>query len=439
LTFELIAALLLVLGNGFFVAVEFSVARLRPSQVSEWERGARPGAKSARHAIDHIDAYLAACQLGITLCSLGLGAVGKPAFTELLEPVLGEDADVAGVAAAAFVAFLIITLLHVVVGELSPKSLAIARTGPTALVLTPPMRLFYLATRPLVDAFNWMGNLLLKPFGIPPAREAGHSPHSEDELRELLRQSAQEGVIDVEESRIGERALVFGDLRAREVMTPRPDVDFVTTADDLAAVIERVRASGHTRLPLCAPEGGLDAAIGIIHAKDLLLAAAGDARAGVQQSARPVPRVSESTLIDEVLRELRRSHQHAALVVDEHGTVVGLVTLEDIIEEVLGEIEDEFDAQAAELVRREDAVLVVNGRASLRLVADELGVEVEDAHEATIGGLVVERLGRVPEVGESIEFEGHPAEVTRVGDAVIEELRFDLTGRDGYTPGLTTA
>ncbi len=206
---ELVFAILLVLPNGFFVGAEFAIARLR-----------RPGARSAHHAVEHIDAYLSACQLGITMASLGLGAVGEPAFHELLEPVFGDSASILGFGLASAIAFGIITVLHVVLGELAPKSAAIARTGPLALALAPPMRAFYLVTKPLVDAFNGLGNLVLKPFGIPPASEAGHAPHSEEELRELLRESREGGLIDQEEQKVSEAALVFGDRRAREVIRP---------------------------------------------------------------------------------------------------------------------------------------------------------------------------------------------------------------------------
>ncbi len=176
---ELIVALLLVLANGFFVAVEFSVARLRPTMAKEMVREGKPGSKSALHAVKHIDSYLSACQLGITVSSLGLGAIGEPAFHDLLEPILGDAATIAGFGLASIVAFLIITTLHVVIGELSPKSLAIARTAPVVLALAPIMRAFYMATKPVVDGFNAMGNLILKPFKVPPASEAGHQPHSE--------------------------------------------------------------------------------------------------------------------------------------------------------------------------------------------------------------------------------------------------------------------
>jgi CBS domain containing-hemolysin-like protein len=187
---EVLIAVALVLANGFFVASEFALA-----QVADLERERRPGSRSLRHALTHLDAFLAACQLGITVASIGLGVVGEPAFERLLAPLLGAEAKVGGVAVAGTLAFALITLLHVVIGELAPKSVAISRTTDTGLRVARPMRLFSLATKPLVDLFNGLGNLILRPFGIPPAREAGHAPHSESELLELLAQSGAEGLI----------------------------------------------------------------------------------------------------------------------------------------------------------------------------------------------------------------------------------------------------
>ncbi len=400
---DLTITFLLVFANGFFVATEFAITRLRPTQVADFERDGRPGAKSVRHAVEHIDSYLSACQLGITLASIGLGVVGKPVFEELLEPLFGENAEVASIAVSAALAFGIVTLLHVVVGELAPKSFAIARTARASLFLAPPMRVFYLLTRPVVDLFNAMGNLLLRPFGIPPARDVGHSPHSE-------------------EGRLSENVLLFGDLRAREVMVPRPDVDWVAADDSIGDVARRSIETGHTRLPLCEADGGLDAAVGVIHAKDLLPALVEPGEPGLRELSRPLIRVSESVLLDELLRDLRREHAHIALVVDEHGTTIGLVTLEDIIEEIVGEIEDEFDADHAELIEQRGGRAMVSGAAPIRLVAERLGVEVEDPHEATIGGHVVELLGRVPEVGELVEVDGHVMEVTAVDETRVAEL-----------------
>ncbi|MDQ4026337.1 MAG: hemolysin family protein, partial [Actinomycetota bacterium] len=301
---ELIAAAALVLANGFFVATEFALARVRPTQIDEWERRGRPGARSVRHGVEHIDAYLAACQLGITLASLGLGVVGKPAFERLLEPLLGADAAIASVGLAAGLAFFVITMLHVVVGELAPKSAAIARTQGVALLMAPPMRAFYLATKPFVDLFNGMGNLLLKPFGIPPASEAGHVPHTEGELRALLRQSSEQGLIEREDQELTDNVFAFGDRRVREIMRPRREIAFVTLKMAPEEVVQLARATGYTRFPLCEAGAGLDAAVGVIHGKDLVMA--DPLPQTLKEVARPLGLVSESMLLGEVLRELRR-------------------------------------------------------------------------------------------------------------------------------------
>jgi CBS domain containing-hemolysin-like protein len=350
--------------------------------------------------------------------------VGEAVFEELLHPLLGDVTIAGSIVVAAALAFAIITLLHVVLGELSPKSLAISRTTRTVLLVAPPMRAFYFVTRPLVDLFNWLGNLVLKPFGIPPAREAGHAPHSEAELISLMRQSQAEGLIERAEWQLSERAFSFGDLRAREVMMPRPEIDYVTTDGDVSGTARRAVDTGHTRFPLCEPDGGLDAVVGSIHVKDLLSVALKGENAELTDLAREISRFSESTLLDEMLREMQRRRQHMALVVDEHGTTIGLVTLEDILEELVGEIEDEFDAEAEQHIRRDGDASVVDGSTPVRLLAHELGIDIPDPHEATIGGHILELLGRLPDVGEVIELDGYRAEVQSVADARITGLRF---------------
>ncbi|MDQ3670415.1 MAG: hemolysin family protein, partial [Actinomycetota bacterium] len=422
-----LAAFLLVAANAFFVATEFALARVRMGQVEQLEEEGRAGARALRHGVENIDTYLAACQLGITIASIGLGAISKPAFEEVVAPIsdpLGRATGIAATTLAFAFAFGLVTLMHVVLGELAPKSLAISRTRQTAVVLAVPMRLFYLASKPFVDFFNWLGNLVLKPFGIPPAREVGHAPHTEDELRQLLEQSLREGLIDPEEREFAENVFTFGDRRARHIMVPRPEIVYLTTEETLCQAAERATASGHTRLPLCEPEGGLDTVVGVVNAKDLLGRILDQADVPLRELARPLRRVSESTLVDELLRELRSNREHVALVVDEYGTAVGLVTLEDILEEIVGEIEDEFDPATASLIVYEDGAARVSGTAPIDVVAEELGLEVEDPREATIGGHVLKLLGRVPNPGETVEVEGRRAEVTAVSEAQIIELRF---------------
>jgi CBS domain containing-hemolysin-like protein len=229
-------------------------------------------------------------------------------------------------------------------------------------------------------------------------------------------------LIDADEREFAENVFGFGDRRARQIMVPRPEVDFVTTDQSLREAAAVATRSGHTRLPLCEPEGGLDRVVGSVNAKDILRAVMEDAGIRPADLARPLKRVSESILVDELLRDLRRDRQHVALVVDEHGTVIGLVSLEDILEEIVGDISDEFDREEAETFEWRDGSLVVSGSAPIHLVADELETEISDAHEATIGGHVLELLGRLPEPGEVVEIDGHRARVTGVDDARIAEL-----------------
>jgi CBS domain containing-hemolysin-like protein len=340
---DLLIAVALVLANAFFVATEFALARLRPTQVTPLERARRTGSRSLRHALSHLDAYLAACQLGITIASIGLGVVGESAFEKLLKPLLGSEAEVGGIAVAATLAFALITLLHVVVGELAPKSVAISRTVAIGLRVAPPMRVFYLATRPLVDLFNALGNLILRPFGIPPAREAGHAPHSESELLELLAESGEGGLIEAEEQEFAERGFAFADRRAGDVMQPRSAIDFVLLDAGVAGASREAVRSGHTRLPVCDSELGLDGPLGLIHAHDLLAAAQLDENADLRDLLRPLARVPQETPVTQLLARMRDERRHMVLVGDKRGRTVGLVTLEDLVEELVGEIEEDTD------------------------------------------------------------------------------------------------
>jgi CBS domain containing-hemolysin-like protein len=340
---DLLIAVALVLANGFFVASEFALARLRTTQLADLERERRRGARSLRHAVAHLDAYLAACQLGITIASIGLGVVGEPAFQRLLTPLLGAEARLGGIAVAGALAFALITLLHVVVGELAPKSVAISRTTDTALRIAPPMRLFYLATKPLVDLFNGLGNLILRPFGIPPAREVRHAPHSESELLELLAQSGAEGLIEAEEQQIAERGFAFADRRATDVMQPRDAIQFVSLGVTVVDAAREALRSGHTRLPVVDADRGLDAPVGLIHAHDLLAATLDDETMDLRPLLRALARVPRQTPVTALLKRMLDERRHIVLVADDRGRTVGLLTLEDLVEKLVGEIESDTE------------------------------------------------------------------------------------------------
>jgi CBS domain containing-hemolysin-like protein len=242
-----------------------------------------------------------------------------------------------------------------------------------------------------------------------------------------LRESSQGGLIAEDESALSEAALVFGDRRAREVMKPRAEVDYVLDTDDARAIAERAIQTGRTRLPVCTADGALETATGVINAKDLLplVLGNGSETAPPEELVRPVGHVSESARVDELLRAMRDGRQHLALVHDEHGTVVGLLTMEDIIEELIGEIEDEFDAAPDELSRREDGRVFIDGAAPVRQLAQRLGIELGAHHESTLGGYLSEQLGRVPETGETVVSLEHEFEIVGIDGTRISEVSMD--------------
>jgi CBS domain containing-hemolysin-like protein len=248
-------------------------------------------------------------------------------------------------ALAGTVAFALVTVLHVVVGELAPKSVAISRTASTGLRVAPPMRLFYLATKPLVDLFNGLGNLILRPFGVPPARDAGHAPHSESELLELLAQSGAKGLIEPEEQHIAERGFAFADRRAADVMQPSDAIQFVPLGVTVADAARQAVSYGRTRLPVVQADRGLDAPIGLIHTHELLAATLEDKTTDLQPLLRPLARVPSHAPVTDLLRRMLDERRHMVLVADERGRTVGLLTLEDLVEELVGEIESDAELQ----------------------------------------------------------------------------------------------
>jgi CBS domain containing-hemolysin-like protein len=242
-------------------------------------------------------------------------------------------------------------------------------------------------------------------------------------LRLLLAQSRALGLIEPGEHLIAERGFEFADRRVREVMRPRAEIEFVTTDDSVQDAARRSIRVGHTRLPVCAPDRGLDAPLGLVHAQDLLAATLEGEDVPLEQVLRPLKRVSEATLVAELLAQMRRERRHMALVADEHGTTVGLVTLEDLLEELVGEIDDEFDSESQPPIVRQAGQLTVAGSTPIHELEAELGTRFPDTHEDTIGGHVVELFGRLPEVGETIELDGYRVEVTELGDATIQMLQ----------------
>ncbi|MGZ3460599.1 MAG: hemolysin family protein, partial [Archangium sp.] len=403
-------AILLVLANGFFVATEFAIVKIRHTRLQAMVEEGRPGAGAALKMVDKLDAYLSATQLGITLASLGLGWLGEPTFAHLLEPVLTRVVpEAAGVALAhtlaVAIAFAIITFLHIVVGELAPKSFAIQRAEETTLAVALPMRLFYFVFYPAIWMLNAVAGWVLRVFGLDAAHEA-HEAHSEEELRVILHSSAQAGAITSARAELLERSLEMMQKTARQVMVPRNQVKFLDVEEPLDKCIADARAAGHTWLPVC--RGNMDEVEGVVNAKDLFfLLSRGELRS-LAQVQRPVLYVPEHVTLEQLLNEFRRRRRQIALVVDEHGGTSGLVTLADVVAEVVGDV--------AELGRRMDEVrslpggrFELPGTAQLDDLEDRLDVsfeiEDEDVEVTTIAGYIMAKLGRIPEKGDTLKLD----------------------------------
>src|SRR6218665_182535 len=403
-------ALLLVLANGFFVATEFAIVKIRPTRLQAMVDDGRPGAGNAQKMVDKLDAYLSATQFGITLASLGLGWLGEPAFAHLLEPLLTRVVpEAAGPAVAhsvaVAIAFAIITFLHIVLGELAPKSLAIQRAEATTLAVALPMRVFYVVFYPAIWVLNALAGWVLKAFGMHTAHES-QDAHNEDELRVILHSSAQAGAITTARAELLERSLEMAQKTARQVMVPRNQVKFLDMEEPLDKCAADARAAGHTWLPVC--RGNMDEVEGVVNVKDLFfLLSRGELRS-LSQVQRPVLYVPEHVTLEQLLNEFRRRRRQTALVVDEHGGTSGLVTIADVVAEIVGDV--------AELGRRVDEVrslpggrFELPGTAQLDDLEDRLDVSFEiddeDVEVTTIAGYIMAKLGRIPEKGDLIKLD----------------------------------
>ena len=410
----ILLAIVLVLLNGFFVATEFAIVKVRATRLRELAEAGSGSARVAQKVVSQLSAYLSACQLGITGASLGLGWVGEPAFAHFFESAfsaLGPWATASAHAAALTLAFLLITVLHIVLGEQAPKALAIQHAETTALVVARPVDLFFRVFYPVIWALNTMANGTLRLLGISPDKgeDAGHS---EEELRILLAESTGGGSQGERRRMLLEQALEFPSRRVRQLMVPRADIAYLDVLNPLQEILDTVRREGYTRYPLCRDH--LDEVIGIVHVRDLF-ANAETLRTSddVARLAREPLFVPESATADRLLRLFQQRRLHMAIVVDEYGGTSGLATLEDVIEELAGEIQDEFDVEAPAVEEAGDGLVRVSGSFPVADLARRLGVDIDTEDAVTVGGLIQEGLGRMARTGD----------VVRVGDlglAVLE-------------------
>lgn len=433
---QLVLALVLVVLNGLFVAAEFAFVRVRGTSVEQLVEDGRPGSGTLQEVMAKLDDYLAVTQLGITIASLGLGWVGEPAVAALIGPVLEPLLPANLVHLVAFViGFSIITFLHVVFGELAPKTIAIARTEQLSLFLAPPMKIFYFVLYPGIVVFNGTANAFTRLLGIPPASETEETL-GEREIRRVLARSGEEGDIDVEEVAMIERVFDLDDTVVREVMVPRPDVVSVSAATSIDDLRSIVFEAGHTRYPVVDGDDG-EQVVGYVDVKDLLRTS--ESMEGedvtVGDIARDVAIVPETMTINDLLLQFREDHQQMAAVIDEWGAFEGIATVEDVIEAIVGDLRDDFDVADREpSIRESDSGGVdIDGSVPLSTVNDTLDVDFEREAIETIGGLVLGELNRAPELGDTVELQGYMIEVTAVDGARISTVHVTESGTTNGT------
>ena len=419
-------AFVLVILNGFFVASEFAFVRVRATSVEQLAEEGRAGSAALEDVMDNLDDYLAVTQLGITLASLGLGWVGEPAVASLIEPVLGSLLPEGLIHLVAFaVGFGFITFLHVVFGELAPKTIAIAQAERLSLFVAPPMKLCYYLFLPGLVVFNGTANAFTRMIGIPPASETDETME-EREIRRVLARAGEEGHVDTAEVEMIERVFELDDTIAKEVMIPRPDVASVPTDATLAEIKSVVFEAGHTRYPVVDADDR-DQVVGYIDTKDVLQATdqQGDSETTAAEIAHEVIVVPETAVASELLLQFRDEHQQMAAVIDEWGAFEGIVTVEDVVEAIVGDLRDKFDVAAGEPTVRQvgENRYDVDGGVSLSVVNETLDTTFESNGYETIAGLVLDRLGRAPETGDEIEADGYVIEVAAVDGTRISKLR----------------
>jgi CBS domain containing-hemolysin-like protein len=433
---RVLAALFLVALNGFFVASEFAFVRVRSTSVEQLAEEGRAGSAALEDVMTHLDDYLAATQLGITIASLGLGWIGEPAVAALIEPVLEPVLPASLIHLVAFaLGFSVITFLHVVFGELAPKTIAIADAERISLLLAPPMKLSYYLFIPGIVVFNGTANAFTRLLGIPPASETDETLE-EREIRRVLMRSGEEGHLEMSEVEMIERVFDLDDTVVREVMVPRPDVVSVPADRSLSDLRSTVLEAGHTRYPVVAADDA-DHVVGFVDVKDVLRAGeSGRTSATAGDLARELVVVPETTTVSDLLLQFRDEQRQMAAVIDEWGVLEGIATVEDVAEAIVGDLRDEFDADSREhtIRRRDDGTYVADGSVTLSVANETLDTEFEGEGFETLGGLVLARLGRIPEVGDSVEAGDYVLEVTGVDGARISTLRVEETDDDRDTP-----
>ena len=402
---ELVLIVFCLVWNAFFVSAEYAFVSVRHTRLDELATKGNRRARTVRKIVADPRRFIAAFQLGITLSSVALGALGEPAVARVLEDVFGTVSTWASGAVAVAVAFILISILHVVLGEIVPKSYTLARAERVALAVAPLIGVFFFLFAWFIKFLDWLAHLVMRMIGIQPTNEFDGT-HSEVELRMLLRQGERSGVLDADEQAMIEKVFDFSDTPVEHVMVPRPDIVALPVALTPAAAMEQVLEHPYTRYPVYDEE--FDNVLGVLHVRRLFVALQNGAAAStdLRDLLYPAHLVPETKRLSQLLAEIRREKGHMAIVVDEYGSVAGLVTLEDLLEEIVGEIDDEFDPEDAPIVRLGPDRYRVEGSLQVEEFNERFQRDLSDEDYHTIGGIIFGELGRAPAVGDSVEI-GH--------------------------------
>lgn len=397
--FQLLLVFFLIAMNGFFVAAEFACVKIRPSRLETLIQEGSRQAKYAKKLTDHLDASLSVTQLGITLASLGLGWVGEPAVATLILPIthaIGLD-DVIGHTIALALAFSIITGLHIVLGELTPKTMAIQNVEKIMLSVALPMLVFHRVMYPFVWLLNHVANWVAHRMGFHTASE-GDDAHTEEEIRLLMEESYRQGLIDDTEVDFVDNVFDFTDLNVREIMTPRTDMVCLYLEDTMDENLHIILEEQLTRYPICHEDK--DHIVGFLHVKDLMRVMAEGRKPNLRRLARKALIVPESMDVSVLLKTMQKQRSQMAIVVDEYGGTAGMVTIEDIVEEIVGDIQDEFDEERPTAERRGKRIFSVDAKMLLEELEDILEIDIEDEDVDTVGGWLYDQIGQAPRVGQ---------------------------------------
>jgi putative hemolysin len=418
------AVLALVVANGFFVAAEFSLVAVRRSRVAELVSARRTNATALQRAVDNLDAYLAATQLGITISSLALGWIGEPALAHQIEPLLSglpeSLATTGSHAVAVVIAFVIITALHIVLGELAPKSLALQRSEGTALWVVRPVALFLFLLRPAIVTLNGLGNLVLRLCGLRPGT-GEESLHSPEELKLLVAASQDGGLLDQAQQEVVERVFNIGDRRIADIMTPRVDVDWIDADDPHEEILRTIRECRHEQLLV--GRGSIDEPVGMILKKDLLNQVLDGKSLDPMAAIREPLIVHETASIFRVLDQFKKAPVRLAMVIDEYGSLDGIVTQTDLLEAIAGDLPD-TENEEPDIIERDDGSLLIDGMMPAHDAFDRLGFPLRsaDGDFHTIAGFALSQLGHLPQVGEHFDYEGWRFEIVDMDGRRIAKL-----------------